>query len=240
MKRARSLAGARQRRAGGLVLLEGRRLIRSAAEAGVEFELFTCDAEDDLAAFAVESFVVDAHVLREIATTVHPQDVVAVARWAPDRTVPRGVVRAVVLCRMSDPGNVGTIVRTAAALGVDAVVTTRGSCDLTNPKVLRASAGAVFSVGLGADLDSDDVFEYLGSRLPHVAAVSAGGELPARVRSDCRNGFVLWLGSEAHGLGSEILERAGCAVTIPLSRPIESLNAATAGAILLWELCQAT
>lgn len=207
----------------------------AAAAAGVPFDLFTVDPEDALAEQARDAHLVDLDLLEEICTTVHPQNVAAVADWRPDRSPPPGTESALVLCGMADPGNVGTTIRTAAALGLGAVVLAGGTCDVTNPKAMRASAGAVFSIPVCVVLNPGAVKAALPPGHHHVAAVARDGDPPATVQSRVADGFTLWLGGEARGLDADILELVDSRVTIPVRPPVESLNVGAAAAILLWE-----
>ncbi|HEX6663015.1 MAG TPA: RNA methyltransferase [Gaiellaceae bacterium] len=129
------------------------------------------------------------------------------------------------LWRVSDPGNVGTLVRAADALGPAFVAVSAGSADATGPKALRASMGAIFRVPLvGFD-------EAPGRR---VALVAHGGSPLAATELSEQTTFVL--GAEREGLPEEVLARCESRVTIPLAEGAESLNVAAAGAIALYEL----
>lgn len=207
----------------------------AAAAAGLSFDLFTVDPDDTLAEHARDTHLVDLSLLREICTTVHPQDVAAVADWRPDGSPPPGVDSALVLCGMADPGNVGTTIRTAAALGLGAVVLAGGTCDVTNPKAMRASAGAVFSIPVCVVTQPGEVRAVLPPDHHHVAAVARGGDLPTTVHGRFSGGFTLWLGGEARGLEADVLDMADSAVTIPIRPAVDSLNVGAAAAILLWE-----
>jgi TrmH family RNA methyltransferase len=131
------------------------------------------------------------------------------------------------LWRVSDPGNVGTLVRAADALGPAFVAASVGSADATGPKALRASMGALFRVPLvGFD-------EAPGRR---VALVAHGGSPLADTELSERTTFVL--GAEREGLPEDVLARCESRVTIPLAEGAESLNVAAAGAIALYELAR--
>lgn len=218
------------------MLVEGVRLVAAAAEAGIDFDtVFAVDPGVAVGCGADPSVVVvcDDRVLGHVAGTAHPQGVVAVARWRPRRDLPDTDAAAggvLVLDGVADPGNTGTLIRTAAALGCTAVVTTKGSCDVTNPKALRASAGAVFRVAVHAGLAADAVLDWCRSvGVTGLAAVARGGDAPQRPDGP----WALWIGSEAHGLAPERVTAIGRTVTIPVAAGVESLNAAAAGAVLL-------
>ncbi len=173
---------------------------------------------------------VDGVDLERALTTRSPQPVVAVAPWAAAPAVEVAErARAtggpvVVLAGVSDPGNAGTIIRSAAATGAAGVVFTPGSVDPTNPKCVRASAGAVFALPVGAVSDPAE----LG--LPTVGAV-AGGDDPGAV--DLSGPVALVLGQEAQGLPDGLVFDAE--VALPLDGGVESLNVAMAATVLLYE-----
>ncbi len=253
LKSVKRLHFAKDRLASGQVLLEGPRLIGAAAQAGVEIEQLFVDSDQSQLAHpqvdAHETYSVDATQLKAIATTQTPQGVVAVANWQPNvapmspdsftANSPAPIRRLLILDDVADPGNVGTLIRTAAGLGVDAVVVTAGSCDVTNPKVLRAAAGANFTIPIWSRVPAGDVADAIKSAdLPLVGAVSTGGlDLgESGLVALIQHGWALAIGSEAHGLSSAISDRLTTSVTIPLHHEVESFNASAAGAILLYEL----
>jgi TrmH family RNA methyltransferase len=135
-----------------------------------------------------------------------------------------------VLWELSDPGNVGTLIRTAAAFTLD-VITTPGTADVWSPKVLRAGAGGHFDVGL-APVGSIDALKELGYRV--IAAVARGGAWPDEVQ--IRSPAALLIGNEAHGLPEEIVVAADIRVSIPMPGGIESFNAGVAGSLLAYTL----
>ncbi|HWM14881.1 MAG TPA: RNA methyltransferase [Gaiellaceae bacterium] len=158
-----------------------------------------------------------------VSTLPHPARVVAVFRRAD---LPRGVDGPVglALWRVADPGNLGTILRTADALGPAFVALSAGCADPTGPKALRASAGAVFRVPLAA-------FEEAPA--PRAALVPQGGVPLAELDLPERVSFVL--GAEREGLPDEVLATCEARATIPQAGQAESLNVAVAGAIALYE-----
>lgn len=226
----------RERATKGLVLLEGPRLVRAARDAGVELDaVYVTDPADVLAHGVSHASVVPGELLAEMATTQHPQGIVAVARWRPADSPPPGARRVLVLVGVSDPGNVGTLVRSAAAFGWDAVVLTRGSCDPTNPKALRAGAGATFATAVVAGADAAALAADLAAAgYTMLAAATRGGTSPETFTTADR--LALFVGSEAHGLDPDLVAVLDAAVTVPTAAGVESLNAAAAGAVLAYVL----
>ena len=147
-----------------------------------------------------------------------------------------GALRApalVAVCvEISDPGNAGTLIRSAEAAGAHAVVLGAGSVDAYNPKVVRASAGAVLGVPVAEGVNAVEILETLGARgVQRLGAVAASGERPEVFDLTGPTAFVL--GHEVRGLEAGLPLDA--AVTIPMAGPTESLNLAMAATVLLFE-----
>ncbi len=210
LKLVRKLAQKKHRDETGLFACEGEDLVAAAASAGIE-------AVDLL----VAGETVSAELLASVSTLPHPARAIGVYRSAD---LPRGV-RGVTLglWRVADPGNVGTLLRTADAFGA-AVALSPGCADPLGQKALRASAGAIFRVPTLA-------WESLPER--RVALVAHGGTPLAEVEAEPP--VALLLGSEREGLPDELVTISARA-TIPLPGDAESLNVAAAGAIALYEL----
>lgn len=230
------LQRARERAASGLVLLEGRRLVAAALDAGIEIHsMYVTDPADTLAHGVAHASVVSDELLTRMASTRNPQGIVAAARWRPAEVVPAGLGRVLVLAGVSDPGNTGTLIRSGAAFGWDAVVLTAGSCDPTNPKAMRAGAGAAFSTTVVAGVDAGTLVSQLRAEGATVlAAATRGGMAVDRFADTGR--IALWIGSEAHGLPPSVVTAVDAAVTVPIATGVESLNAAAAGAVLAYAL----
>jgi RNA methyltransferase, TrmH family len=207
LKLVRKLASARQRDKLGLFVAEGEDLVDAALDAGLHpVELL------------IAGETIEPELLGGVSTLPHPARVIAVFRRAD---LPAFQERSVALSlwRVVDPGNVGTLIRTADAFGAS-VELSDGCADPTGPRALRASAGAVFRVPLG---------EAPGRR---IGLVAHGG----RPLSDLElGGAVFVLGAERGGLSTEIERECDELVTIPTPGPAESLNVAAAGAIALYE-----
>ena len=226
---AARLHRAEERRSRRLTLLEGPHLVEEAVKAGAPLvEIFGLADDSDSARWArsaeVELVVVGDEALRRLSSTQTPQSPVAVMQ------IPAGSLDAsrsvLVAWQISDPGNLGTMIRTAAAFGLDVGVMA-GSVDPWSPKVLRSAAGGHFQTGIGSieDLESLEAVK--------VATVLSGGASPRALPA---GRLALLIGSEAHGLPDDAVARADVLVTIPMAGPTESLNAAAAAAILAYEV----
>lgn len=152
---------------------------------------------------------------------------------APDLSPldPRGEP-ALVLDRVSDPGNVGTLIRSAAAAGSQAVLLAPGCADPYSPKVVRSSAGSILEVRI-ATLQWSEIARLLRA-FPHVFAAESTARR-TYYEAELARGCAILIGNEAVGLGPEAVELATSRVSIPIERGVESLNAGVAGSILLFE-----
>jgi TrmH family RNA methyltransferase len=206
----RLLESRRQREREGLFVCEGEDLVAAADAAGVEPVELLRAGED-----------VDGELLASVSTLAHPPRVLGI--YSRD-ALPRGTAtRSLALWHVADAGNVGTLLRSADAFGAS-VALSPGCADLTNPRVVRASMGALFRVPTAA-------FEEAGR--PRVALVSRGGTPLAELDLGPQVTFVL--GAEREGLPDELLRDADALATIPQSEHADSLNVAAAGAIALYE-----
>lgn len=228
MVEAVKLKRRRRRAALGRTLAEGPLVVEEAIAAGAPIHaLFVVEGEGP-GAPGVQPIVVTPSVMGRLAGTESPRGPVAVvsvpvADLGSDDDV-------VVLWGVGDPGNVGTLARSAAAFGV-AVAVGPGAADPWSPKALRAGAGAQFRATVAIITSLAD----LGGR--HiVATVASGGIGPADV--DPPRPWALLIGDEAHGLPDEVLAAADVAVTVPMPGGTDSLNAAVAGSIILQRLVE--
>jgi TrmH family RNA methyltransferase len=193
----------------------------------------------------VDVYVVSGEVLSSLTQTVTPQGIVAVCAFL-DRSVEE-VARAadrlvVVLAHVRDPGNAGTVIRTADAAGADAVVLGGESVDPYNGKCVRASAGSIFHVPLAAGVPVGSAVSALKSRGLTVLAADGHGDLDLDTAIDAGrlDGPTAWLfGNEAWGLPAETRELADAVVRVPIYGAAESLNLATAAAVCLYASARA-
>jgi RNA methyltransferase, TrmH family len=250
VRRIRRLLAQRSvRRSEGAFVVEGVNVLEAALDGEADIEAFFAAPEaeaqcpqllDRAAGLGVPVHRLEPGVLERVAGTVTPQPVLAVARH---RTVTLAEVTSevvpeprllVVGVDVRDPGNAGTLIRSTEAAGAHGVIFCRGSVDVTNPKTVRASAGALFHVPVVEGCDPQEVLGVLGDLgLKRIAAVAHDGERPDRVDLDGPLAFVL--GNEAHGLPSDMLDQVDAQVTIPMPGRSESLNLGMAASILLYE-----
>ncbi len=230
---ALKLQRTRQRWIRGRTLLEGPHLLAALVASGSRPEIVLSlpldqKTRDLCIGHEIESRTISEEVLSRLAPTEHPRGPIAVI------AVPEGgrlaAVDTIVLLGVADPGNAGTLVRSAAAFGFRVAVG-RETVDIWAPKVLRAGAGAHFSVGFSV-LGADPVAELSAAGL--VVAATATGGAGAPGKWDDR-AIALMIGNEPRGLANDVVAGADVVVNIPTTGGIESLNAAIAGSILMYE-----
>lgn len=224
VQRLRRLLGRRSsRRDEGFFVVEGATLIEEAVRSGWDVEVqFVAPGGEPIAGVPVR-WLADG-VLERVASTRSPQPVMAIVAF---RSVPiPSPPNRVVLCHgVADPGNLGTILRSAEAAGFDAVALTPGSVDPFSPKVVRASAGALFHVPVLVDVDP------LSLGVPLVGTSSHRGI--AYTDADLRGPLAIVVGNEAHGVPDDLAVDVW--VSIPHAGRSESLNAAMATTVLVFE-----
>jgi len=228
----------------GLLFLEGERLVRDAIESGIALEYCV------FMSTGVERFMRLCNVLREVSVptyistekefttisdTVHSQGILAVARLESESAIEILKKENPVLSmffELSDPGNLGTILRTTDWFGSGGVFLSKGSVDATNPKVVRASMGSIFRIPI-ASIDDETFFLHAAKQegyFIYASTVKSGHPVQSLIQS--RKTLVLF-GNEAHGLPDEIITLADARVSIPSFGNAESLNVAIAHAIIL-------
>ena len=139
-----------------------------------------------------------------------------------------------VLDRIQDPGNMGTLIRTAVAAGYKAILALSGTVDIYSPKVLRATAGMIFEIPVVYVPDEETLIGMLRESGRRIAVTSVDGGVPY-YEEDLSSGIALIIGNEGQGVSDSLINRADVRVTIPMRGRIESLNAAVAAAILMYE-----
>jgi TrmH family RNA methyltransferase len=175
-------------------------------------------------------------LMSRLTSTVTPQGIVAVVDFVdvPLEELARDATCVAVLAEVRDPGNAGTIVRSADAAGADGVVFTAASVDLYNEKAVRATAGSLFHVPVAREVRLDEAVETLRQKGLTVLAATAQGARSIH-EADLARPTAILFGNEAHGLGADALELADETIRVPIYGRAESLNLAAAAATVLFE-----
>ena len=243
-KQIRALGSRKDREAEGLFLAEGVRVVEELLDAGLPVRLAVVSpaldetprgealAERLRAAAPVRE--VGAGELNELADTRTNQGVLAVAelrRATPDAIPDRGSATVLVLDGVQDPGNLGTLVRSAAAFGCDAVAYLPGTVDPWNPKAVRGAAGALFRIPV-LQADPDELMGRLSAAGYAVLGADAAGRPVDTVERPPRTALVV--GNEGSGLSDHSRAHVDALVAVPMAETVESLNVAVAAGILLY------
>ena len=248
LKYLRDLALERSHRhASNLFLIEGKRFVEAALGAGVElnhllvaeeladtpeFQALTGSCSSDVTIYSAPMSLIE-----KIAQTKNPQGVVATARmksWDLASLTQAGRRLFLVMDDVTDPGNMGTMIRTADAAGFDGVILGPASVDLYNPKTLRATMGSIFHIPCVAAHSLEQALTLLKSAGIRLIATHLGAtEMPYAI--DLTRDAALIVGNEAHGVSPTSTQLADILVKIPMLGGAESLNASTAANILMYE-----
>ncbi len=223
-----------ERRVARRTVVEGPRALDDAVRNGVRIVEVAIEERFDRGSLPGALAGVPVHVvpdgsLAKAGDLVTGQGVTAVVEIPAPGSSPLGGL-VLVLVDVADPGNVGTLVRAADAAGAAAVVRV-GGADPWAPKVVRASAGSVFRIPLVEEVDPVGGLAAAGFR--SVALVARGGAAPEEV--DLGGDVAVLVGNEAHGLPADLVERCDGLLSIPMASGVESLNAAMAGSVVLFE-----
>jgi TrmH family RNA methyltransferase len=232
----------------GDIAIEGVRLMEEAIRSGLRLralfcsESFACEsggarAERLLSQVGknVETLVLPDHVFAGAVATEHPQGVAALI--APNRSVLEDLVSPgallVITMGIQDPGNLGTLLRSAEAFGASGVILAEGTVSAFNAKVIRAAAGSLFRLPFVA-ARFPDVLPLLRRHELRIVATSShkGTPLP---ETDLKGGVAIVIGNEGAGIPRETLAQADVRIVVPHSTQVESLNAGVAAAIILYE-----
>lgn len=229
------------------IALEGPNLVMGALKNGFKPQVvfFTSDyyesgGEEWLAKLPADTMqaILPGPVFKNIADTETPQGVAAILPFNIEKNEKLPAEKAnliLILDRLQDPGNMGTIIRTAAAAGVDLLYYTSGSVDPYSPKVLRSTAGTIFNVSLKHAGEPVTIINDLHGRGFKLVTACARANVPYW-SADLKEPVALVIGNESSGISTEFEAAADIKVSIPLSGSVESLNAAVAAGVIIFEI----
>ncbi|MDJ0557090.1 MAG: RNA methyltransferase [Microcoleaceae cyanobacterium MO_207.B10] len=242
VKQIRKLHQSKGRREQQLFLLEGTHLLEEACNTDYPLVNVFCTPEwqekhlslwNLICQKAKQTELVTDRVLKALSTTVNPDGIVATALPAQTNKV-KITSLGVALEKLQDPGNFGTIIRTATAVGVDGIWLSRDSVDLYHPKVVRASAGVWFRLPMAITQDLKSEVEQLQNQGVQIVATVPDASINYW-EIDLRKPTLILLGNEGGGLSHDLLSLANYSAKIPLSNGVESLNVAISSALILYE-----
>lgn len=253
IKLARALLGrAKERREAGAFVVEGTRLLEEAVNSNWGFRFVLYDESlsekgrlqvEGLKPRGIEVEEVSTNIIKSLSETETPQGILAVLNFA-QLPIPNYLNFVLIPDRIRDPGNLGTLLRSAAATGVQAVLIPPETTDAFAPKILRSGMGAHFKLPI-ISMSWDEINQVVKSAAASLSgeAVSKGLQVlvadmdgPSCWETDLRQPVALVIGSEAEGTSESAHRLAGGKISIPMSGRMESLNAGVAGSILLFEV----
>lgn len=224
----------------GLFIAEGLHLIEEAVKRGAAVD-FIVYAEDFKGAGSFEGYVnvfrLSKADFKKVADTETPQGIIAVVR-RPQHAISslfEGSAPFFVICDgIQDPGNLGTIIRTAAAAGCSGVAVSKDSVDPYNPKVVRSTGGSIFTIPVVAEVDVKEVIRAAKEKKVKVIAADASAKTDV-FSADLKSPSAIVIGNEGAGSSNEVLALCDEKVSIPMKKGVESLNAAVSAAVILYE-----
>jgi TrmH family RNA methyltransferase len=243
VKQLRAAFQGHARLSGGMVAIEGDHLLEEALRSGMVLKsVFVSErrAVPGIVPRGVEVLRLTDEVFGSVVETQSPQGVAALMVppvFSVEDVLGGGSAAALILVAagLQDPGNLGTLVRSAEAFGASGVLTTAGTVSAWNQKALRASVGSVFRVPV-VGVTAAEVVELKGRGVRLIAAVGAEDSgVVAAQEMDFTAACAVMIGNEGSGLAAEWMEMCDARVTIPCPGDVESLNAAVAGSLLLYE-----
>lgn len=232
-----------KRKRNGLFVLEGLRICKDACDNGIKFDkLIVSDAAAEKYAADTEKFSlisdecykIPNSLFKKISDTKTPQGIIAVAKMPVTGSC--GIDKNgkyIALENVADPSNLGAISRTAEALGVNGIILSSDGCDPYSPKALRASMGTLLRVPVFVTESFAETLKSTGLKR-YACVVDKTAE--SIKEQSFENGSVVMIGNEANGLTDSAKQSADVLVTIPMTGRAESLNAAAAAAIAMWEM----
>ena len=221
-------------------LIEGHNLLEEAINDRVPIDYLIFDEEKALNTnFDGDSYIVKHSLFERIAQTETSQGVIAVVRkreYGFEELTARcqGGSNIVVLDRLQDPGNIGTIIRTAEGAGYAAVFALKGTADIFSPKTIRAAAGSVFRIPIIHVEDNRELKALAGDLHKKLVVTSLEADNNYFDADLCKD-IALVIGNEGNGVSEELLEMADVKIRIPMAGRLESLNASVAAGILMYE-----
>ena len=237
-KKLRLLSDKRHRESEGLFLIEGLRGVQDALKNGMKVRTVALCEGSEIKIDAPEVYVLAKKLFFELADTMAPQGIIAAfempkASLSDFRAEGEGFI---VLCEnLRDPGNLGTVIRTADAAGAAGVALSKGCCDLFNPKTVRSTVASIGNIPIARGLNAIEAAESLKKMGFRLVAGALTDKTVSLYEADLSGKIAFIVGNEGDGISPELLAMADEAVKIPMRGGAESLNASVAAAVMMYE-----
>lgn len=258
IKWAASLSDKKYRSEYGFFIAEGEKLALEAIDTGLNIKcIFISEgkrtemlsllqrASADIKLKDTEIITVSESVFEKISTEKAPQGIICIIKYLDflkytdiiykEEFFSSPEERALILCSLRDPGNLGTVIRSATAFGVDHIILSGDSADVYNPRTVRAAMGGLFRTKISVASDICKVIECARQLGRKVYAAELTDRAVSILDMDIDKSDILIIGNEGHGIPSEVSDKCDGSVYIPISKKSESLNAAVAAAVFMWE-----
>lgn len=213
-------------------IVEGMHLVLEAYKEGIIEEIIL--EENSVLPLDVPVVYTTKEIIRKISTLETPSDVMAVCRMKDDKIKIGNKV--LLLDQIQDPGNLGTIIRSAVAFGIDTIVLSKDTVDLYNPKVIRATQGMMFHIPIITRELPSIIDELKNNEIPVYGTKVGYGEDVHQIPQKDKNSFALVVGNEGNGVSENILDKCDKFLHIDMDDRVESLNVGVATSIILYEL----
>ncbi|WP_294394796.1 RNA methyltransferase [uncultured Clostridium sp.] len=223
-------------------IIEGFRLVQEAFKAGLDIEylIVTSDGKEKVDSYlegymseSLKVYEMTNVLFNEVISTEKPQGIVAVVRM-DEKTLDLSGNFYLLCDKVQDPGNLGTIIRTAHAVKADGVILTKGTVDIYNEKTIRSTMGSLFYVPVHYDDDNMSLVKSLKDKDFNIVATSLDTDKDF-FQEDLRGKVLLTVGNEGNGVSDEVYELADTKVKIPMPGNAESLNVAIATSVIMYE-----
>ncbi len=237
IKKIAKLGSKKHREEAGLFIAEGEHLVEMAVSSGCEIESIIMSEgyyEKNPVLFSSRTVLVPDSLFAKISDAKTPQGVMAVV-MLPNSADCDFCGKYIYCDNLQDPGNVGTVIRTADAFSFDGVIMSFGCADVYSPKVIRSSQGSVFNIKIIVDADISLLKKAKENGVKMTSTALYGESVPIRDMKICDNQIFV-IGNEGSGVSAEILELSDEIAHIPMTGKAESLNAGVAAAILMYEV----
>ena len=245
IKLIRKLSQRKHREALGLTMVEGLRAVEQALAMGVQIEFIAMDEANKAMLEGLvkklegtkedKIYIVKSHIFESVSDTVNSQGILAIAqipKYKTEDLMAGGASRLLLVDHLQDPGNLGTLIRTADAAGFDGILCTKGTADAYSNKVNRAAMGSNLYLPI-YEISSEEL-EHLAKKYRlYATTLSANSRLYTEI--DYGTGYIIAVGNEANGISDEVEQAATACIHIPMSGKAESLNVAIAGAIAMYK-----
>lgn len=238
-KNAKQLTQKKYREKQNRYLLEGLRYIQTAIELGHECHMLFCLKGHEHEIQGIHTYVLSKELFDALSGTENSQGLIGVFEMTPvphldDIGIQSGHV--LFLDRIQDPGNLGTMIRTADASGIKTIIMAKGTVDIYNDKVVRSAAGSLLSVNCLYVDDAVMALNALKTKGFHVIVTALEGAVDYGLYSNYKSSNCLVIGNEANGVSKEIIAIADTVVKIPILGKAESLNASVAAGIMMYKM----